>query len=79
MKKVIKFCFGLLLVAGSIAACKSGNSTHVPDSTRSNSAKADSTVGRNGSAAGIDSGLDKSGSGGTDSIKQGEKRKEFNH
>ncbi|MFD0765299.1 hypothetical protein ACFQZI_10585 [Mucilaginibacter lutimaris] len=70
MKNVIKFGFGLLVVAGSLASCKSGNSTHVPDSTRVDSAKVDTNAGKNGSAAGVDTGIDKSGSGGTGAVKK---------
>ncbi|GGH04485.1 hypothetical protein GCM10007352_07730 [Mucilaginibacter phyllosphaerae] len=60
-----------------MAACSGNNSTHPPDSTRADSAQLDTTRGKNGSAAGIDSGLDKSASGGTDTLKQGRKRQEF--
>jgi hypothetical protein len=78
MKNLFKTAFLAPIIAISVAACSGNNSTHVPDSTRVDSNKIDTARGgKNGSAAGIDSGLDKSGSGGTDSIKQGRKRKEF--
>ncbi|MES2267111.1 MAG: hypothetical protein V4520_10140 [Bacteroidota bacterium] len=70
MKNLIKFCLCTFLIAGSLTACKSGNSTHVPDSTRVDSAKVDTTAGKNGSPASIDTGIDKSGSGGTDTVKK---------
>ncbi|MET3980612.1 hypothetical protein ABIB62_003213 [Mucilaginibacter sp. UYP25] len=70
MKNSVKFCLGALLVAGSLNACKSGNSTRVPDSTRVDSAKIDTNAGKNGSPNSIDTGIDKSGSGGTDTVKK---------
>jgi hypothetical protein len=82
MKTPIKISFLSLAIAATFTACSGNNSTHVPDSTRIDSSKsgasADSTIGKNGSPNAIDSGMDKSGSGGTDTIKQGRKRKEFN-
>ncbi|TWR27065.1 hypothetical protein FPZ42_08515 [Mucilaginibacter achroorhodeus] len=57
-------------IAISFAACKGNNSTHVPDSTRTDdTAAVGKTVGRNGSGSGIDSSADNSGSGGTDTVK----------
>jgi predicted small lipoprotein YifL len=82
MKNLFKTGFAALAIAISVAACSGNNSTHVPDSTR-----VDTPINKNAPDAGgaevngapgaVDSGMDNSGSGGTDSIKQGRKRKEF--
>ncbi|MFD0794410.1 hypothetical protein ACFQZX_12350 [Mucilaginibacter litoreus] len=69
MKNAFKTGILALTIAISVAACKGNNSTHVPDSTRADdTTNVDSTIGKNGSAAGIDSGYDNSGSGGTDTV-----------
>jgi predicted small lipoprotein YifL len=77
MKNLFKTCFLAFTVAVAITACKGNNTTHVPDSTRVDSSKnssvADSTIGKNGSPNAIDTGIDKSGSGGTDTVKKDNK------
>ena len=70
MKNLLRTGLLAIAIAMSFAACKGNNSTHVPDSTRTkDTALVDSTVGKNGSGAGIDSSTDNSGSGGTDTVK----------
>jgi predicted small lipoprotein YifL len=69
MKNLFKTCFLALTVAIAITACKGNNTTHVPDSTRTDSA----TNVPNGSPNAIDTGIDKSGSGGTDTVKKDNK------
>ncbi|RYU91514.1 hypothetical protein EWM62_06120 [Mucilaginibacter terrigena] len=70
MKNLFKTGFIALTIMISLAACSGNNSTHVPDSTRVDSANMDTTAGKNGSPNAIDTGLDKSGSGGTDTVKK---------
>lgn len=85
MKNLFKTGFLVIAIAISAAACSGNNSTHVPDSARVDTTVTNTSPGAgggaeaNGAPAAIDSGMDKSGSGGTDSIKQGRKRKEFDH
>ena len=84
MKNLIKAVILSFFIATTFSACSGNNSTHVPDSTRKDASpgskndvqKADS-AGTNGAPGAIDSGMDNSGSGGTDTLKQGRKRKEF--
>jgi hypothetical protein len=82
--KNLKISLFTIMITIAAAACSGNHSTNVPDSTRSstspsvqNGGKADSVSGTNGAPNAIDSGMDNSSSGGTDSIKQGRKRKEF--
>ncbi|MBB5394902.1 hypothetical protein [Mucilaginibacter sp. AK015] len=84
MKNLIKTSFLAFFIATTFAACSGNNSTHVPDSTRvdtpvNKNAPDAGGAEANGAPSAIDSGMDKSGSGGTDSVKQNEKRKEFDH
>ena len=84
MKNLVKASILSFIIATTFSACSGNNSTHVPDSTRANASssvkndvqKGDS-AGTNGAPGAIDSGMDNSASGGTDSLKQGRKRKEF--
>ncbi|PAW94303.1 hypothetical protein CKK33_12720 [Mucilaginibacter sp. MD40] len=75
MKIKIHMVVLAISIATTFVACKGNNSTHVPDSTRKqDNSMVDSSAGKNGSAAGIDSGYDKSGSGGTDTIEPPSKK-----
>lgn len=71
MKNLIKISFAALAISISLSACSGNNSTHVPDSTRVDSATVDTNAGKNGTPVPVDSTqLDRSGSGGTDSTKK---------
>jgi predicted small lipoprotein YifL len=70
MKNLFKTAFIALAIATSLAACSGNNSTHVPDSTRVDSAKMDTTAGKNGMPNSPDTSYDKSASGGTDAVKK---------
>jgi hypothetical protein len=77
MKNSIKYSFCALVLAASVSACSGGH-----DARNSDSLKADTSAisgndkdhvspapGTNGSAISADTGLDRSGSGGTDTAK----------
>lgn len=79
MKRSIKTGLFCLAIAISVTACKGNNSTKPADSTRADSSavKTDSRMdtttgvaGDNGAPGAVDSGMDKSGSGGTDTIQK---------
>lgn len=62
-------------IAISAAACTGNPSKAVPDTVKTDNGSIDTTHGvtgadANGAASAVDSGLDKSGSGGTDTIKR---------
>jgi len=72
MKNSFKLSLITLTVAASVAACTGNASKPAADSARiySQALKADTTTGKNGSTLPIDSGIDHSGSGGTDTIRK---------
>ncbi|WP_374950830.1 hypothetical protein [Mucilaginibacter sp.] len=74
MKNLFKSGLLALAIAISATACTGNATKSAPDSAKMDSNMADTSQtgkapGANGSPAAIDSGLDKSGSGGTDSTK----------
>jgi hypothetical protein len=82
MKNLIKASIFSFFIATTFSACSGNNSTHVPDSARVDTpvSKTNPSGGGaevNGAPGAIDSGMDNSSSGGTDTLKQGRKRKEF--
>jgi hypothetical protein len=72
MKNSLKLSFITLAIAASAAACTGNASKPAADSATidSSALKADTAVGKNGSPLPIDSGIDHSGSGGTDTIQK---------
>ncbi|TWR31648.1 hypothetical protein FPZ43_04035 [Mucilaginibacter pallidiroseus] len=74
MKTTIKTSLLALAIAIGLASCSGGNSSRPPDTTKTDNASvADSAgtmSGKNGSTAPIDTGIDHSGSGGTDTAKK---------
>jgi predicted small lipoprotein YifL len=75
MKNAFKTIIAAVFISLSVASCSGDSSKRLPDTVQADSMKGDTTrggtePGTNGSTAPIDSGFDKSGSGGTDSIKK---------
>jgi len=75
MKNLLKTGLILFALSTTFAACDAGNSGGAADSAKTDTAVINSSsdtganvAGKNGSAAGIDSGMDHSGSGGTDTV-----------
>jgi hypothetical protein len=74
MKNAFKMAVAAIAISLAVASCSGDSSKRLPDTVSKDSSVADTgnagiSPGDNGSTAGIDSGMDKSGSGGTDSIK----------
>ena len=75
MKNAFKTGLAALAIAISITACGGGSSSRLGDSTqtdsstRSDTSAAGNKSGANGSTAPMDTGMDRSGSGGTDTAK----------
>ncbi|MFA6088063.1 hypothetical protein [Mucilaginibacter sp.] len=76
MKNLLKTGLLALIIAIAAAACKGNNASKAaPDSTKTDSTFTDTSQtgkapGANGAPGAIDTGIDKSGSGGTDTTKK---------
>ena len=75
MKNIFKTGVAALIIAISFAACKGANSNHPGDTSKTDSSVIDTSAtgkapGANGSPNSIDTGIDHSGSGGTDTTKK---------
>jgi hypothetical protein len=76
MKNSFKTSLLALAIAIAATACKGNNASKAaPDTTKKDSALSDTrqtgkTPGANGAPGAIDTGIDKSGSGGTDTTKK---------
>jgi hypothetical protein len=78
MKNSVKYTFAALAIAASVLGCSGDRSGQHPDSlktdtsvsTDSSKRPVEPTPGLNGSAISADTGLDKSGSGGTDTVNK---------
>jgi|GEM_PF-3005328 len=76
MKNTFKTGILAIVIAIAASACGGGHSNHPGDSLKTDTAALNDTTqkapvaGANGAASAVDSGMDHSGSGGTDTIKK---------